>query len=653
MPSAITKVLIANRGEIACRIIRTLDKLGIQSVAIYSESDKHALHTQLASEAYYVGPSPAIESYLKIDAILHIAREAKCDAIHPGYGFLSENALFAEACELAGILFIGPSPSAIRAMGSKSAAKLIMEQSKVPLIPGYHGTDQNDSFLFEQAKSIGFPVILKAAMGGGGKGMRIVNAEGEFAPLLESCRREAKSAFNDETILIEKYISNPRHIEVQVFFDQHGNGVHIFDRDCSVQRRHQKIVEEAPAPNIPDTIRERMYRDALLAGHAIEYTGAGTVEFLYDGADKYYFMEMNTRLQVEHPVTEMITGIDLVEWQIAIASGESLPAQQEDIRRHGSSIEVRICAEDCQNNFMPSIGRMREVKLPKTGNRLRLDKGTKPTDDIGVYYDPMIAKLISWGNTRDSAIDSLLTALDEFCIEGIETNSRYLFEIIDSGNFRNCELSTHFLQSNDITSASKTEEKINALAAVAGLLSQQDSAHFNAIHRDTGPGWAINSNQSVSYFLSLDGESAHVTIETVGKKWISQVEYKDVRQQSQIVFGDNQSISAGKSRFWYSTDPTSASVYRRGKRFLVTEAKKDFSEAQSDKNKRHLSPMPGIVSKIYVQPDSTVEAGAPLVAVEAMKMENIIYAIMDGHIASINCKVGDSVTTDLELISII
>jgi len=421
------RILIANRGEIACRIIKTAKSMAIETVAVYSEADRSSLHVKQADFAEFIGPAPASESYLDIDAIIGAAKKWQADAIHPGYGFLSENPKLAKACSENGIAFIGPSTSAIEAMGSKSHAKAIMSEANVPLVPGYHGTDNSVEHLLAEAEKIGYPVMLKATQGGGGKGMRVVNSAAEMPLAIDGAQREALSSFGDKQLLIEKCILQPRHVEVQVFADQHGNCVYLSDRDCSIQRRHQKVVEEAPAPGLSDELRKQMGEAAVQAAQAIDYVGAGTVEFLLDSRGQFYFMEMNTRLQVEHPVTELITGVDLVEWQFKVAAGEHLPISQSEITHNGHSIELRIYAEDTDNDFMPSTGRIDYLKEPVSDSNVRLayvrvDSGVTQGDSISEYYDPMISKLIVWGQTRDIALKQLKQALTKYHVRGVTTN---------------------------------------------------------------------------------------------------------------------------------------------------------------------------------------------------------------------------------------
>lgn len=651
MTTTIKKVLIANRGEIACRIIKTLRKMGVASVAIYSDADRNSRHALEADEAVHVGPAPAIESYLNIDNIITAAKSTHADAIHPGYGFLSENPDFAERCQAENLIFIGPRPDSIRAMGSKSAAKRIMESSGVPLIPGYHGDHQEDAFLLEQAKSIGFPVIIKAALGGGGKGMRVVNAAADFNAALSSCRREAMSSFNNDTVLIEKYIGQPRHVEIQVFCDQHGNAVHLFDRDCSIQRRHQKIIEEAPAPSIPHAIKEKMADAALKAARAIEYLGAGTVEFLYDGQDKFYFMEMNTRLQVEHPVTEMITGEDLVEWQIRVAMGQPLPKAQTEIASSGHAIELRICAEDCRNNFMPSIGPIHVLRAPSESETIRLDIGIKNDDTISVYYDPMFAKLIVWGSSREAAISQLKTALQEFCVAGVTTNADYLFEIITNEQFVAQKLSTHFLTNENVDVAQTDESDAEAAASAYGLWHiarhEKDSESLPKIHN-----WRLNQVPMHQFNLRIGTQHINLKIHCRGEH--TEIVTGRGRVAANYHLDKNAIRISGDhpSTQYIYPDLDHTLLFNKCKRFTITDHIDD-SDFDTDKSgEKHSAPMPGLVTKLYVKEGQKVNRGDPLVAMEAMKMEHLITAHFDGNVTAVNCKEGMSITAQTELVEI-
>ncbi|MFZ2869393.1 acetyl-CoA carboxylase biotin carboxylase subunit, partial [Zavarzinia sp.] len=439
-------ILIANRGEIACRVIRTARRMGLRTIAVYSEADAKARHVRLADEAVLIGPAAARESYLVADKILAAAKATGAQAIHPGYGFLSENADFAEACAEAGITFIGPPPSAIRAMGSKSAAKSLMETAGIPLTPGYHGTEQDADFLAGEAARIGYPVLIKAAAGGGGKGMRLVERAEDFASALASCRREAAASFGSDLVLVERYVTRPRHIEIQVFGDAHGNCVHLFERDCSVQRRHQKVLEEAPAPGMDPARRQAMGDAAVAAARAVGYVGAGTVEFIVGNDGRFFFMEMNTRLQVEHPVTEMITGQDLVEWQIRVAAGEPLPLSQDQLAIDGHAIEARIYAEDATRGFLPSIGRLAHFDAPAESAHVRLDSGVEEGDEITPHYDPMVAKLIVWDRDRKGALARMSAALKAVRIAGVTTNVAFLGRLIACPSFDRADLDTGLIE---------------------------------------------------------------------------------------------------------------------------------------------------------------------------------------------------------------
>lgn len=474
----IRKILIANRGEIACRVIKTARRLGIATVAVYSDADGNALHVKMADESIHVGAAPSKDSYLVASRIINAANKLGVDAIHPGYGFLSENAVFANACADNDIIFIGPPASAIEAMGSKSAAKNIMEDAGVPLVPGYHGKDQARETLKQAADDMGYPVLLKAAAGGGGKGMRQVWKESEFNEALDAAKREAMASFGDDIMLVEKYLTQPRHVEIQVFCDTKGNGVYLFERDCSVQRRHQKVIEEAPAPGMTDALRATMGEAAIKAAQAINYVGAGTVEFLLDADGSFYFMEMNTRLQVEHPVTEMITGEDLVEWQIRIAEGNALPKAQQELTINGHAFEARIYAEDPDNDFLPATGTLTLLQPPQEDSHVRVDTGVVEGDEVSVYYDPMIAKLVVWSENRDIALERLLKALREYHINGVTTNIEFLYNVAANKAFRDADLTTTFIEKHqDSLFSTKGDLNIDRLPVMSLLVllsKQQD-----------------------------------------------------------------------------------------------------------------------------------------------------------------------------------
>ncbi|MCW8997807.1 MAG: acetyl-CoA carboxylase biotin carboxylase subunit, partial [Kangiellaceae bacterium] len=499
--TSIHKLLIANRGEIACRIIRTAQRMGIECVAVYSDADKNAQHVKLADEAWYIGESPAKDSYLKADTILEIAKKSGANGIHPGYGFLSENAEFAQKCSDNNVIFVGPPVGAIEAMGSKSEAKSIMQNAGVPLVQGYHGDDQSESLLQQEADKIGYPLLIKATAGGGGKGMRVVESSSDFIDALNSCKREAISSFGDDQVLIEKYLTKPRHVEIQVFADNQGNAVHLFERDCSVQRRHQKVIEEAPAPGLTSETREAMGQVAIKAAQAIGYSGAGTVEFLYDEDGSFYFMEMNTRLQVEHPVTEMITGLDLVEWQITVANGLDLPLLQDQLSINGHAFEARIYAEDPNNDFLPATGNISYMGLPVTNANVRVDSGIVSGDTVSVYYDPMIAKLIVWDKDRNSALARLRGALSDFHVAGLTTNIEFLHQLASNDAFIKADLDTHFLDKHGEELTTADQSLSNDILAVASLfvMLRQSEAH-TADGEDpyspwnTTSGWRLNED---------------------------------------------------------------------------------------------------------------------------------------------------------------
>ena len=475
-------LLIANRGEIACRVIRTARHMGIRTVAVYSDADANAMHVAMADEAVRIGPALARESYLSIDAILAAVRETGAKAVHPGYGFLSENAEFAESCARAGVVFVGPPASAIRAMGLKDRAKALMEKAGVSVVPGYQGDDQSGERLAQEAAKIGYPVLIKAVAGGGGKGMRRVNAPDEFMAALESAKREAKSAFGDDRVLIEKYVSRPRHVEVQVFADTHGHAVHLFERDCSLQRRHQKVIEEAPAPGMSEAMRAHMGEAAVKAAKAVGYVGAGTVEFIADASeglrsDRVWFMEMNTRLQVEHPVTEAVTGLDLVEWQLRVAAGEELPQRKYTLAPHGHAVEARLYAEDSRKGFLPSVGQLERLRLPEARDGIRIDTGVREGDEVTVFYDPMIAKVIAWDETRTGAAAKLADALEQIQVAGVQTNAGFLARALRHPEFVNGEIDTGFIERHsDVLIASVSEPAPEIFARAAQFLVDERAA---------------------------------------------------------------------------------------------------------------------------------------------------------------------------------
>jgi 3-methylcrotonyl-CoA carboxylase alpha subunit len=659
------KILIANRGEIACRIMRTARRLNVATVAVYSEADAGALHVETADEAVLLGPAPAAQSYLAIDKVIAAAVATGAQAIHPGYGFLSENARFAEACAKVGIAFIGPPAPAIHAMGSKSESKKLMEAAGVPLVPGYHGTEQADSHLIAEAMKIGFPVLIKASAGGGGKGMRIVRAETELLPAIEGARREAKSAFGDERLLIEKYLEKPRHVEVQVFADAQGNTVYIHDRDCSIQRRHQKVIEEAPAPGLSDEIRKRMGAAAVAAAEAVGYVGAGTVEFLYaDG--QFYFIEMNTRLQVEHPVTEMIAGIDLVEWQLRIASGEPLPEKQAELQRYGHAMEVRLYAEDPAKGFLPATGRIAHLAWPANLAHLRIDSGVRQGDRISTFYDPMIAKVIAWGEDRATAAQRLRRALQETELAGFATNAGFLVEVLGHPAFLKEEIDTGFIERHraDLLPDGETLPD-RALALAAAFLVLRDGAAAKtkaAAGGDPHSPWAVTNGWRVLG----DGGSSVLLRDPAGKRREARITFSGPRWSVTVDDGqpltlidpalEGGSLIAGADHGRLRVTAIAAegfvTVIERGRSWRVGRV--DVlaeAEAATTGQGQLASPMPGTVVRVMATAGETVKRGQPLMVVEAMKMEHTIAAQADGTVKEIKFRAGDSVAEGVELIS--
>ena len=634
----LTSVLIANRGEIACRVIRTARRMGLRTIAVFSEADAQALHVTLADEAYPIGPAPARDSYLDVDRVLDAARRSGAASIHPGYGFLSENADFAEACGAAGVVFIGPPPAAIRAMGSKSAAKALMERAGVPLVPGYHGTEQEPTHLRAQADAIGYPVLIKASAGGGGKGMRVVEAASEFAEALALARGEARSSFGDDQVLIERYLTRPRHIEIQVFADSHGQVASLFERDCSIQRRHQKVVEEAPAPGMDPARRAAMGEAACNAARAIGYVGAGTVEFIVEG-DDFYFMEMNTRLQVEHPVTEFITGLDLVEWQLRVASGEKLPTTAPSITGH--AIEVRVYAEDPARDFMPSIGRLVHLRQPREGPHVRVDTGVCEGDAISVHYDPMIAKLIVWDHDRAGAVLRLQRALQTYEVVGVQTNLGLLRAIVGSVAFGAAELDTRFIArhaSELLPASGPAPLRLVAAAAATYLSGLATSPDGEDAHSpwNLKTAWRLNGAGYQDITL-LEGGISHA-VRLVPPDIVS-------------VDGHDFTVSPGDSGGWWLDGVRSGvAVVPRGGVFSVVERGQayDFTlhdpftppASQTVGGDQLTAPMPGRIIELMAAPGDLVTRGQVLVVLEAMKVQMRLVASRDATLSSVHVRVG-------------
>ena len=622
-------VLIANRGEIACRIIKTAKRMGLRTIAVYSDADRDALFVRMADEAYRIGPAPARESYLLGDKILEVAKKAKAKAIHPGYGFLSENAEFAEACGKAKIAFVGPPPSAIRAMGLKDAAKSLLEKAGVPVVPGYHGAKQDTAFLRQRASNIGYPVLIKAVAGGGGKGMRRVDRQLDFDEALASAQREAKNAFGDPRVLVEKYITAPRHIEVQVFADRFGNVVHLFERDCSLQRRHQKVIEEAPAPGMNAEMRAAMGKAATDAARAVGYVGAGTVEFIVDGSeglrpDGFFFMEMNTRLQVEHPVTEAITGLDLVELQLRVAAGERLPFKQHDLKIDGHAVEARLYAEDPARGFLPSTGRLAALSFPQNED-LRVDTGVVQGDSVTPYYDPMIAKLIVHAPTREEALARLADALDETRVAGPHTNLAFLAALCRAPDFVGEQFDTGFIDRNldALGAVPAGTDRAAAAAALHALLDQP--AKSAASPWDVQDGFQLSGTRLLSWPVTLNGEA-----DTIRVAWDG---------EGLLVDGFDPAADVTLVR-----DGHSVYALHKGRQTLLgpREAGAGGHEG-GDGDGAIKAPMHGKIVAIDVKKGQTVTRGTRVAIVEAMKMEHALTAKRDGVVGEIALKPGDQI----------
>jgi 3-methylcrotonyl-CoA carboxylase alpha subunit len=620
------KILIANRGEIACRVIRTARRLGIRSVAVYADADREALHVKSADEA------AEITSYLDIESILAAARASGAEAIHPGYGFLAENEDFAAACGKAGVVFIGPTPEAIAAMGDKSAAKRLMEKAKVPLVPGYHGENQDAAFLGKEAARIGFPVLIKPSAGGGGKGMRIVSDQAAFSSALEASKREAKSAFADDRVLIERYLERPRHIEMQVFGDSHGNVVHLFERDCSVQRRHQKVLEEAPAPHFDS---RKMARAAVAAAKAIDYVGAGTVEFIAEQDGRFYFMEMNTRLQVEHPVTEMITGLDLVEWQIRVANGEKIPLSQKEISSKGHAIEARIYAEDPRRDFLPATGRLLHVAFPAPSEDVRIDTGVEQGGEITPWFDPMIAKLVVRGRDRDAALARLRAALAEVEIAGLATNVEFLRAVAASRAFASAELDTGLIERNRAELIPAVDLQPFLAAAAFAELSHEEAESRRVAAASGDPhspwhrvdGWQLNAAAHHD-FVFIEGGVEHTV---------------------RVRFGDQNPGDTAKTytiRDGQDWHVLRDGVYRR------LSLKPPLAGGAEEAAGSLTAPMPGRIVKVMTKAGAKVGKGDALLILEAMKMEHTITAPADGTVKTVHYAAGEQVLEGAELVSL-
>ncbi len=694
-----SKILIANRGEIACRVEATCRRLGIQTVAVYSEADARAAHVAACDAAVAIGPAEAARSYLDAQRILQAARDSGAQAVHPGYGFLSENAAFAEACAAAGLVFIGPPPQAIRAMGLKAESKQLMQAAAVPLVPGYHGAAQDDPLLESEAQRIGFPVLIKASAGGGGKGMREVHAAGDFAAALASCRREARASFGNDAVLIEKLVRNPRHIEIQVFADGHGGCVWLFERDCSMQRRHQKVIEEAPAPGLPGAMRRAMGEAAVAAARAVGYVGAGTVEFIVECAEggaprQFYFMEMNTRLQVEHPVTEMITGLDLVEWQLRVAAGEPLPLAQDALQARGHAIEARIYAEHPEAGFLPATGRLQRLALPAhvafavrandvaaglpqgedgspRGQRgqgpsvggVRVDSGVREGDAITPHYDPMIAKLITWGDTREQARARLLKALAQTRIVGLHSNVQFLHRLAACAEFADAAVDTGLIgRRQDTLLAAPALPPALAIAAAAAALVHAEQARQTADPWSRCDGFVPGAAQQRalrfdSPWGELDcvlhyagaGRPQRLAVPGLDAPAVFAAEVRDCGAGEVAV-----DLTLGDRR-WRAhvvrTADAGFQVFADGEQALLALQSADHGAADEiTAGGRLTAPMPGKVIAIHVAAGAAVEAGQPLLVMEAMKMEHTLTAPLAGRVAELLYAVGDLVAEGAELL---
>jgi len=626
------KILIANRGEIACRIMRTAKQMGLTTVAVYSDADKNAQHVKMADEAYHIGAAPSKDSYLVADKILNVAKMSGADCIHPGYGFLSENSEFANVCEANNIAFIGPPASSIEAMGSKTRAKEIMAAANVPLVPGYYGDKQDPSFLQAEAEKIGYPVLIKAAFGGGGKGMRIVSKASEFISALEGAKREATAGFGNDLVLLERYVDQPRHVEVQVFADNYGNCVYLGDRDCSLQRRHQKVIEEAPAPGLSDSLRKEMGEAAVRCALAIDYRGAGTVEFLLCG-DEFFFMEMNTRLQVEHPVSEMVTGVDLVNWQINVASGLALPLAQADIQLQGHSFEARIYAEDPSNDFIPCSGTIEALYTPANSEYVRIDTGIAQGDEISPYYDPMIAKLIVHDDNRDQALSRLQQALTQFHLAGFSTNISFLYNLAIHPRFKQGAPSTHFISEQGealVTidpSLLQTSRLIAGFAYLASLGSNTSSANpWQQLH-----GFSLNAPQQVNIPFSDTPLNAIKT----AQGYSMTINDNTFEVQGELTNGYcNVSINGAKHTAHVSHVDNAITVMNQALQTKFECVDKHFISSHENEALPLAAPLNGTVVKHLLEVGSTITKGDAVVIIEAMKMEYTLNAPHDGVLKS-------------------
>ncbi|AJA63398.1 MULTISPECIES: acetyl/propionyl/methylcrotonyl-CoA carboxylase subunit alpha [Bradyrhizobium] len=647
-------LLIANRGEIACRVIRTARAMGLRTVAVYSEADRDAMHVALADEAVLLGPARARDSYLSVERLIEAARKTGAEAVHPGYGFLSENAEFARACLEAGLVFVGPTAAMMTAMGSKSGSKALMEKAGVPLVPGYHGEAQDDATLSKAADKIGFPILVKASAGGGGRGMRIVRSADELGPAIVSAKREAKAAFGDDRMLIEKYVDNPRHIEVQIIGDSHGNLLSLFERECTLQRRHQKVIEEAPSPTLNPAQRETVCAAARKAAGAVNYVGAGTIEFVSDGKD-VFFIEMNTRLQVEHPVTELITGIDLVEWQLRVAFGEALPLKQDEIKLNGHAVEARVYAENPTKNFMPSVGRISTWRLPAEAGGLRIDAGYREGDTVSPYYDAMLAKMIAWAPTRDVAIERLNRGLQDSDVRGIVTNIPFLSALMTHPKVRTNAIDTGFIERElaGLTQAAPAPGELELCAAVAAIVNdERQAAQDEASSPWQTFGWmpvgrrqrnfAFRVGHGPEQKITLNYGSGPSTLVTGERELAFVVVPKDG--------GFDLTLDGVKSSVAAVIDGHELYLRTRNGRFDLHWVDPFGGESEEHVGEDKIAaPLPGTVVAVLAEEGAKLDKGAPILTLEVMKMEQTLRAPYAGVLKSIKCKVGDIVQEGVEL----
>jgi 3-methylcrotonyl-CoA carboxylase alpha subunit len=648
-------LLVANRGEIACRVMRTAQAMGLRTVAVYSEADRGAMHVAMADEAVLLGPARARDSYLKIDRVIAAARQSGAEAVHPGYGFLSESAEFAQACADAGLIFVGPTADMIRAMGSKSGSKMLMEKAGVPLVPGYHGEAQDETTLAKSADKIGFPVLVKASAGGGGRGMRIVRSAGELAAAIVSAKREAKAAFGDDRMLIEKFVQNPRHIEVQIIGDSHGNLLSLFERECTLQRRHQKVIEEAPSPTLNARQRETVCAAARKAAAAVSYVGAGTIEFVSDGKD-VFFIEMNTRLQVEHPVTELITGIDLVEWQLRVAFGEKLPLMQDEIKLNGHAIEARVYAENPHKNFMPSVGKIRTWRMPEPSNGLRIDAGYREGDTVSPHYDAMLAKVIAWAPNRDAAIERLNRGLEESDVRGIVSNISFLAALVTHPHVRANAIDTGFIERElkNLTPPSAALGDLELCAGVAAILGGEAKAARAEVHSPwRTAGWMpVGRRQRVFTFRHAPESAQEICLHYgSGPAALSIGERKFAFASSPREDGGfDLTLDGMKSRVVAVIEGHELYLRTRNGRFDLhwVDPFGGDDEEQVGEDKI-VAPLPGTVVALLAEVGARLEKGAPILTLEVMKMEQTLRAPFAGVLKAIKCKVGDIVQEGVEL----